>query len=42
MKLVIAEKPSVATIQNASIKYIKRDRQIKCAFYFFFFVGETE
>ena len=29
-----------STIQNASIKYIKRDRQINCAFYFF--VGETE
>ena len=40
MKLVIAEKPSVATVQNASIKYIKRDRQINCAFYFF--VGKTE
>lgn len=34
MKLVIAEKPSVAVILNASIKYIKRDRQINCAFYF--------
>lgn len=29
MKLVIAEKPSVATVQNASIKYIKRDRSLE-------------
>lgn len=38
MKLVIAEKPSVATIQNASM--LRRICKINCAFYFF--VGETE